>query len=451
MKTLQQLLSHYGKSDYYGFHMPGHKRNIDLMGTALPYEIDITELEEFDDLHHASGIILAAQKRAARLYHAEETHFLVNGSTAGNLSAVMACTHLGDKILVARNCHKSIYNAIYLQEIQPIYIYPKFNKELQLNGEITSQDVAKALRENPDIRAVVIVSPTYDGVISDVTAIAEIAHQYKIPLIVDEAHGAHFGFDDYFAHNANDKGADLVIHSIHKTLPALTQTALLHINGTIVDKKRVRFYLQMFQSSSPSYVLMASIDATMDLLENRRIEVFEVYVKQLKNCRKKLQKLEHLRLIETEHYDRSKIIISVSHTNITSKELYDRLLREYHLQMEMAAGTYIVAMTSIGDTNKGFERLITALTEIDLELENKENKAQISGELPKLEIVYTSAQMSRISDELVQDYSGEYIATQYKYLYPPGIPIVVPGEKVTPEVMTLLRAYEKAGFAIEEC
>ncbi|MDD3141939.1 MAG: aminotransferase class V-fold PLP-dependent enzyme [Lachnospiraceae bacterium] len=431
--------------------MPGHKRNIDLMGTALPYEIDITELEEFDDLHHASGIILAAQKRAARLYHAEETHFLVNGSTAGNLSAVMACTHLGDKILVARNCHKSIYNAIYLQEIQPIYIYPKFNKELQLNGEVTSQEVAKALRENPDIRAVVIVSPTYDGVISDVTAIAEIAHQYKIPLIVDEAHGAHFGFDDYFAHNANDKGADLVIHSIHKTLPALTQTALLHINGTIVDKKRVRFYLQMFQSSSPSYVLMASIDATMDLLENRRVEVFEVYVKQLKNCRKKLQKLEHLRLIETEHYDRSKIIISVSHTNITSKELYDRLLREYHLQMEMAAGTYIVAMTSIGDTNKGFERLITALTEIDLELENKENKAQISGELPKLEIVYTSAQMSRISDELVQDYSGEYIATQYKYLYPPGIPIVVPGEKVTPEVMTLLRAYEKAGFAIEEC
>ena len=233
MEYLYEKLTAYGNSDYYAFHMPGHKRNMELMRARLPYNIDITEIDGFDDLHHAEGLLKELQENAARVFQAEETHYLVNGSTVGLLSAVMGCTERGGRILMARNCHKSVYNAVYMNELRPVYIYPEFSEETDLNGEIHVDQIKKLLEEYEDIQVVVIVSPTYEGVVSDIEAIAEIVHEYKIPLIVDEAHGAHFGFHSYFPQNANTQGADVVIHSLHKTLPSLTQTALLHIK----DKK----------------------------------------------------------------------------------------------------------------------------------------------------------------------------------------------------------------------
>ena len=200
--TLYKLLRQYGDSDYYGFHMPGHKRNKKFMEEDLPYEIDITEIEGFDDLHHCEGIIKQAQDRASRLYGAEETHFLVNGSTSGILSAIGGCTNRGDSILISRHCHKSVYHAVELFGLKPYYVYPeKRTEEMErsvLNGQIYADTVDRMLKEHPEIQAVMIVSPTYDGVISDVREIAETAHRHGIPLIVDEAHGAHFGFCGYF-------------------------------------------------------------------------------------------------------------------------------------------------------------------------------------------------------------------------------------------------------------
>lgn len=210
------------------------------MDGTSPYLIDITEIDGFDDLHHAEGILKEAQERAAKVYHASETHFLINGSTAGIISAILGTTEKGDSILVARNCHKSVYHAIYLNELDPVYIYPKFDTEQGLSTEIDAEDVQKALEEHPKIRAVMIVSPTYDGVVSDIEKIAEIVHEAGCLLIVDEAHGAHFGFDPYFPESANMYGADLVINSLHKTLPALTQTALLHVNGERVNRRKVK-------------------------------------------------------------------------------------------------------------------------------------------------------------------------------------------------------------------
>lgn len=198
MERLYDKLKAYSESDFYAFHMPGHKRNKALLGIELPYDLDITEIDGFDDLHHADGILKEEQERAARVFGAEESHFLVNGSTAGILSAVMGCTHRGDKILVARHCHKSIYHAIYMNGLVPRYVYPEFDISMHMNGEIRKEDVAKALAAEPDIKAVVIVSPNYDGVVSDVKGIAEVAHSYRIPLIVDEAHGPHFGFHPAF-------------------------------------------------------------------------------------------------------------------------------------------------------------------------------------------------------------------------------------------------------------
>ena len=452
MRTIYDRLREYGGSDYYGFHMPVHKRNLNMPGGKLPYEIDITEIDGFDDLHHADGILKEAQERAARVYHAEETHFLINGSSVGILSAIAGVTRRGDTVLAARNCHKSVYHAIEMFGLNPVYLMPGFDLSVHLNMEVSAQDVRAALKKEPGIRAVVIVSPTYDGVVSDVEAIAEAVHEAGIPLIVDGAHGAHFGFHAYFPEHSNVQGADLVVNSLHKTLPSLTQTALLHMNGSLVCREMVRRYLHMLQSSSPSYVLMASIDSCIDLLENHRKELFDPYAKRLKHLRKELSGLKKLQLIETKSYDRSKVMISVRNTDISSRQLYSKLLEDYHLQMEMAAGTYILAMTSVGDTQEGMDRLIAALKEIDAGCRFPKER-ETDRKLPCLslpDVVYNSSDIENLMKRTVlfRDSVGQ-IAAEYVYLYPPGIPLVIPGEKVTKEAADMLQWYYGMGFPIE--
>ncbi len=461
MSTLYDKLKSYSSSDHYGFHMPGHKRcgiwRLDGE-VSLPYDIDITEIEGFDDLHHAHGILKSAQKRAAEVYHADETHFLVNGSTAGILSAVCGVTEKGDTILVARNCHKSVYHAIYLNELNPVYLYPGFDSRVGLNTQIRPQDVIEALERHPKISAVVIVSPTYDGVVSDVTAIAEAVHAKGLPLIVDEAHGAHFGFHSAFPQNANRCGADIVIHSIHKTLPSLTQTALLHINGERVRRDDVRKYLDMLQTSSPSYVLMASIDLCIHALQDHAEEMFEEYVKNLCEVRKRLSELKCLELIRTECYDISKLIISTENSGITGRELYSRLLSRDHLQMEMAAGNYILAMTSVSDTKEGFERLTNALFRIDnkIDYNTKGRLCPRMGGLPRMEAVYDIAgtealiRMGKAGTAFIPCVSAiGHVSAEYAYLYPPGSPLIVPGERITEEVVRLLGWYLAEGYSVE--
>ena len=453
MASLYDKLIEYNKSDYYGFHMPGHKRNEKMFGTRLPYGIDITEIDGFDDLHHAETLIKDQEERAARLYKAEETHFLVNGSTVGILSAILGVTNRGDKILVARNCHKSVYNAMELNGLRPIYIYPEYEKDLQINGEVSGEKIEILLNENPDIKAVMIVSPTYDGVLSDVEKIAQIVHKRGIPLIVDEAHGAHFGFHPYFPENSNVKGADIVIHSVHKTLPSLTQTALIHINGEIVDREKVRKYLHMLQSSSPSYILMASIDRCMELLESEGDTLFELFAQRIDVFRTELQGLKHLEILQTEQFDRSKFLISVKKTGITSKKLADILLHKYHLQMEMTGGTYVLAMTALGDTKEGFERLKRALFEIDQSLSDEKQEDYLPVELPKLPLVCTNEEIERKkcgNEELILwKASIGRISTEYAYVYPPGIPLIVPGEQITQEAIQVLALYAELGFSVE--
>lgn len=480
MEYLYDKLLKYSSSDYYGFHMPGHKRNKNLMGVDLPYAIDITEIDGFDDLHHARGILKQAQERAASVYHADHTFFLINGSTSGILSAVLGCTSRGDKILCARNCHKSVYHAIYMNELKPVYIYPEFYGDIELNGPIHVRDVRKALEEHGDIRAVVITSPTYDGVVSDVKLIAEAVHEKGIPLIVDEAHGAHFGMHPYFPENSNVQGADIVIHSLHKTLPSLTQTALIHLNGILVNRREVERYLDMLQTSSPSYVLMAGIDECIRMLDDKGTLNFQSYTELLKMLRDRLGRLKNLKLAETDCFDRSKIVISVKDTNISGRELYDILLKHYHLQMEMAAGSYVLAMTSVGDTAAGMQRLAGALEEIDAEIVSlKESRADQTFEyqkqrqmrfmLPRLKQVYTSAEMGKIlkcgkTEGSVDAFLPEntasaiyvpwdecegLVSAEYAYIYPPGIPLIVPGEEISGEAVSLLREYETMGFSIE--
>ncbi|CUX22545.1 aminotransferase class I/II-fold pyridoxal phosphate-dependent enzyme [Clostridium sp. C105KSO13] len=466
--NLYEKLRNYNNTDYYGFHMPGHKRNENLMGCDFPYNIDITEIDGFDNLHHPEGIIKEAQNRAALLYHAQETSYLVNGSTVGILSAIMGSTVQGDKILISRNCHKSVYHAIFMNSLDPVYVYPRFYEEGDLNGPVEASDIDKLLSQNQNVRAVVITSPTYDGVLSDVKAITDVVHRRDIPLIVDEAHGAHLGFHPYFPENSNVCGADVVIHSLHKTLPSLTQTALIHMNGELADRKKIKRYLHMLQTSSPSYVLMASMDACIDLLSKRGREFFDEYTVMLNKMRDRLREMKHLSLIETKMYDKSKLVISVKGTAMNGHELYEKLLNQYHLQLEMAAGSYVVAMTSVGDSSKGMNRLTNALLEIDSLLDNrlgtgtathtdKKIISRLNFSLPKLRKKYISAEV----DELLNKNSGNevvslqwqnaegYISAEYAYLYPPGIPLVVPGEEISREAVELISKYEILGFSIE--
>ena len=462
MDNLYKKLRDYSRSDYYGFHMPGHKRRGILTGCDLPYSIDITEIEGFDDLHHARGILKEAEERAAALYHSLETHYLINGSTTGILSAVMGCTAKGDRILMARNCHKSVYHAVLMHELRPVYIYPEFYADVELNGPVKPKDIENALDKYEDIKAVVITSPTYDGVISDIKSIAAVVHRKGIPLIVDEAHGAHLGFHPYFAKNSVSLGADVVIHSLHKTLPALTQTALIHINKNKNLKENLDIsgeitqYLHMLQTSSPSYVLMAGIDECSEMMSYGGHMYLDKYAVLLQQTRESLQKLNCLKLLETELYDKSKIVISVKGTGITGRQLYMTLLERYHLQMEMAAGSYVIAMTSMADTKEGMKRLTDALLEIDAGL-SSEKKLSVEFLLPPLRQIYTSAETKeavgrgsgRRTQSLEWGKSVGKVSSEYAYVYPPGIPLIVPGEEISEEAAALLEKYRDQGFSVE--
>ena len=194
MNDLDKALYQYSRSDFYPFHMPGHKRQVQNEYLCNPYAVDITEITDFDNLHHAEGILKENQDMAASLYHTEKSWFLINGSTGGILAAVSACTSRGGKLLMARNCHKAVYHAAYLRGLETVYLYPSYEPFCGLNGGISSIDVKKALQENPDTEAVILTSPSYDGVVSDIRKIAELVHSRGIPLLVDEAHGAHFPF-----------------------------------------------------------------------------------------------------------------------------------------------------------------------------------------------------------------------------------------------------------------
>lgn len=458
---LYDKLTAYGKSDYYPFHMPGHKRNTECFHMGNPYEIDITEIDGFDNLHLPEGILKELRERTANIYGSGESFLLVNGSTCGLLAGITACVRHRDTIIMARNCHRAVYHSVWINELKPLYLYPQENTEWGISGEILAEDVDKMLWEHPEARLVVITSPTYEGIVSDVASIAKTVHKHGAVLLVDEAHGAHLGFHPYFPKGSVEQGADLVIHSIHKTLPAFTQTALLHCIGNHVDVQRIRECTAVFQTSSPSYVLLAGIEECITVLEEERQsggEKFCYYVKQLREFYKEAEELRCLSILDGEcgRRDPSKLILSAKGTGMTGAGLYEILLREYHLQMEAQMPDYVIAMTSIGDREEGFRRLIQALREMDERLwEKRKHKTEnmlVQGikVLPKLPcrlIPYEAGQQEGIVIPLEE--SAGRVSKEYAFLYPPGIPLIVPGEEITEELVSLFMTYQEKGLSVK--
>lgn len=460
MEYLYDKLIKYREEDIYPMHMPGHKRNLKLMDMVNPYAIDITEIDGFDNLHDAEEILLNEMEEAAQLYHADHTHYLINGSTSGLLVSIAACTKKGDTVLIARNCHKAVYHAIFLNELVPIYLYPEVDEEYGIHKGITPDQVAKKLEENPDIKMVLLTSPTYEGIVSDIREIAGVVHSYNIPLVVDEAHGAHLGFSKDFPENAVTCGADLVIHSVHKTLPAFTQTALLHSNGSLVDYDKVKMYLQIYQTSSPSYVLMSGISNCLRIVKEHGRQLFEEYDRNLREFYEACNKLQNLEVyhpmkLEEEKrpfaFDPSKILIFTHQCTINGVELYELLLNRYRIQCEMVSKNYVLAMTSIADTKEGFNRLIEALLDIDRNI-SREKKQKLTSlfYVTNLNLVLTPYEAYNLRKDSVQlEESIGNIAGEFVYLYPPGIPLVVPGEEITEEILDKIKEYKQAGLHIK--
>ena len=443
---LDTKLRDYADTDTYPFHMPGHKRN--MAGFENPYNIDITEITGFDDLHHADGIIKEAQQRAAKLYGADRCYYLVNGSTCGILSAISATTKKGDKIIVARNCHKSVYHALYLRELQPVYVYPEVS-DYNIQGQIRKEDIQEILEQNTDIKAVIITSPTYDGVVSDIAEIAKLVHAYNIPLIVDEAHGAHFGLDESMPQNAINLGADCVIVSIHKTLPAFTQTALLLVNEGKADCQKIEEFLDIYETSSPSYILMAGIEKCIRVMTENSKELFAVLNQNLDGFYKKMQALQKLHVLIEEdfkdkafEFDRTKILISTENTDITGHQLKEILTDRYQIELEMSCENYALAIATVMDEEDGFRRLAEALIEIDSNCNIQKTSCSIREIYTKPERKYEIHEIDNFSKEKVSLQQAEgKISSEYIYFYPPGIPILVPGERIN---IQNIKAIEKA-------
>ncbi|MCR5608900.1 MAG: PLP-dependent transferase [Lachnospiraceae bacterium] len=547
-------MENYSKENIYPMHMPGHKRNTKIMNMADPYSIDITEIDGFDNMHAPEGVIKDIMDRAANLWGSRQCFISVNGTTAGILSAISACCKRRKSIIVARNCHKSVYNAVYLNELNPAYVYPRIDKH-GIAGEIKLEDVQKVVEslivKGEIIGAMVITSPTYEGVISDIRSISDYLHKYNIPLIVDGAHGAHIGlFGFYDTYNTILQGADIVVHSIHKTLPALTQTSLVHVTfGSIVDGKKVQKYMAMYQSSSPSYVLMSGIDKCISTLEKYGKELFRNYYSNLASFYERCKKLKVIEVLDSTSvdaygYDMGKIVITSGRFGM-GNYIYTMLLNHYKIQAELKSYDYVIAMTSICDTPLGFERLYKALFEIDRVLEkqhfeeeeagNNSGRSHSSDEkisyydetgiertIDKLEVktesdiqddydyeqsiaeaereiqeyikqqeeknkmiesvsynlidennyslevfhndasyssvfnnasrlerrynIFKADNMEKI-DIMLEDAIG-HVCGDYIYIFPPGVPLIVPGEVFSKDVVTVARLYLAEGFNV---
>lgn len=486
MRLLAEELKHYGESDFYPFHMPGHKRKD--MGTPVSqvYSLDITEIDGFDNLHHAEGILKEAQERAARLYHSEKTYFLVNGSTCGLLAAISAVAGRGSRILTARNCHKAVYHGIMLNHLIPEYLFPELIPEYGISAGISAGQVERSLQNlmqrekileekiSSEVCAVLVTSPSYDGILSDVRGICEVAHRYGIPVIVDQAHGAHFGFHPALPESAVREGADLVIHSVHKMLPAPTQTALLHINGKLADPVLVQKYLAVYETSSPSYLLMAGIDDCMDYLEKEGEAPFERILKYRQEFAERCRELKHIRIYSGGGktgcqpalvQEPFRLLISVRGSGCNGSSLMEKLRRKYHLELEMAAYDYVIALLSVMDDREGFERLAEALQEIDREIdrqkkaENAVEKQEAGRHEPTADMFYQQYRPQQIcsmeeafraeAEGVELEEAADRCAADFLMLYPPGIPILVPGEKIDENLIHMIRGYIRLGFELD--
>jgi arginine decarboxylase len=461
---LLSQLQHFVNSPDIPFYAPGHKQGEGISGELAhllgknTFKADLPELPDLDNLFAPDGVIQEARELAAEAFGAEETWFLVNGSTGGIIAAILATCGPGDKIILPRNVHRSAIAGLILSGALPIFLHPEYNAEIDLALTITPESIEQALQNHPDTRAVFLVSPTYQGVCGDGEAIARITDHYRIPLLVDEAHGAHFAFHEDLPPSALSLGADLVIQSTHKTLGALTQASMVHLRGHKIDASRMNHALQLVQSTSPSYLLLASLDGARKQMATEGRQLLTKTLELAAIARQEIEKISGIAVLDfpapisgCRWFDRTRLTVIVTGLGLTGYEVDDLLRERFNITAELPTLQQITFILSIGNTRDHIEKLIAAFRQLAIEFQGNGNPpVMLPAEVPTApmsprdaffapaETVSRETAVNRISAELICP-------------YPPGIPVLLPGERISIASLDYLQTVLAFGGTITGC
>ena len=461
---LEKYFQHYNKKNLLPLHMPGHQRN-EEMGTALPYAYDYTEVEELDNLHAPEGILQEAMNRTAAYYGCSDCFYLVNGSSSGLQAGIFALLEEGDEVVVARNCHRSVFYALSLRKAKIHFLLPEFWEDFSCFGSVSLKEVERLLREFPKSKALIFTSPSYEGVVSDVEGIARLCHENGLSLLVDEAHGAHFSPKrrTSFPESAISLGADLVVQSPHKTLCSLTQSAWILGKGQRYSREKLSFYLSVFQTTSPSYPLMLSLEKATTLLEGEGEALFSHWKEVMESFREKARTLSHFSFL----WEKEEACFAMDFTKIflrargipklrLGRDLAKLLRKDYGIESEMHSGENLLLMTGPFISEEELDRLFIALKDIERRFGEEKGKPLrsklLSSALYQISIADNTLQILeglKEGEELnLRDGEGR-ICLEYLSLYPPGIPLLFPGEKLTAEKIQGIEALEKEGIELQ--
>ncbi|HYW22031.1 MAG TPA: aminotransferase class I/II-fold pyridoxal phosphate-dependent enzyme [Nodularia sp. (in: cyanobacteria)] len=455
------------------FYTPGHKRGVgisqplaDLFGTKV-FRADLTELADLDNLFAPQGVILAAQQLAAEAFGAEKTWFLVNGSTCGIEAAILATCGTGDKIIMPRNVHSSVVSGLILSGAIPIFVNPEYDPVLDIAHSITPEAVEAALEKHPDAKAVLLVYPIYYGVCGDLQAIAQITHQYHIPLLVDEAHGAHFAFHPDLPTSALAAGADLTIQSTHKVLGAMTQASMLHVQGDRIDIDRVNKALQLVQSTSPSYILLASLDAARQQMALHGKALMSRTLQLANEARRRISEIPGLSVLQMPNLDQTRLTVTVSGLGLTGFAAEEILDEKLGVTAEFASLQHLTFIISLGNTASDIEQLVQGFMKVgsgewgvtSTALSNRGSGESKSNQSTRKECVIWDnlgcisprEAFFAVSETLPLAQTSDRICTEIVCPYPPGIPILMPGELITQAALEYLQQIQSMGGFISGC
>lgn len=444
-KTLLEELIKFSKKESVRAHMPGHNggESLDSKFKHNAFRIDLTELEGTDNLQDPRGILKKSAERAAKAFGAVQTFLLVGGSTLGIQAAVLASVPEGGKVLVDRCCHKSVIAAVILAGAKPVFMEPKFYKDTGIYGAVQTVTLMDAIRKNPDATGVIVTSPNYYGVCGDIEKLARHAHSAGMFLMVDEAHGAHFAFSSDLPKTALSQGADVVVQSAHKMLPALGQTALLHLgNSNLISPIRLGKCLNMLGTSSPSYMLLASLDSATDYMTGSGGKELDKLIEKITEIKTKIGVLDNVSCVVKsnleEDYDIMKTVVDFSKLGITGYGAAELLKRDYGIYPETADERHVLFYFTAGTTLKDLEKVDRAITDIS-KTEFKPQTVRSISPLPPIqpagdmrEAFYAESSKAVLS-EAVGKVCGEIVCQ-----CPPCVPIAVPGQLITPQVVEYL-------------
>ncbi|MCF4970143.1 aminotransferase class I/II-fold pyridoxal phosphate-dependent enzyme [Nostoc sp. CMAA1605] len=449
------------------FYTPGHKRGrgisqalVDLLGKDV-FGVDLTELADLDNLSAPQGVIQQAQQLAAAAFGATKTWFLVNGSTCGIEAAILATCGVGDKIILPRNVHSSAIAGLILSGAMPIFIHPEYDSVLDIAHSITPENLQATLQQHPDAKAVLTVYPTYYGVCGDLQAIAHITHQYHIPLLVDEAHGAHFAFHPDLPTPALVCGADLTVQSIHKVLGAMTQASMLHIQGERIDIDRVSKALQLLQSTSPSYVLLASLDAARQQMAVDGKQIMSRTLQLARDGRNSISQIPGLSVLQLPtgdlspgfvDLDATRLTVNVFRIGLTGFEV-EEILDAQGVTAEFATLQNLTFIISLGNTDEDIHKLVEGFRSLEKikPLNLTPNPFPCREGAQELKPISPREAFFAASEIVPVWEACDRICAETVCPYPPGIPALIPGEVITPSVLEYLEKIQQQGGFITGC